>query len=226
MTAESSLQPPRLSAHGLTVSRNGLLIVRGADLYLETGQMIWLGGPSGTGKTTLLLALARLLPLDDGELALEGVPAGQIAPPEWRARVLLAPHPPLALAATVEADLLVPHRLYRRRGQPAPKRAELQSELAALGLGAVDLGQPARRLSQGQLGRLALARALLVCPPVLLLDEPTANLDPDAAARVEQRVAAYCADGGAVVVASHGAPWKIPKGRMSLTPAADSGGTP
>ena len=226
MTTESAPHPPRLSARGLTVTRNGSLIIRGADLHLEAGQMIWLGGPSGTGKTTVLLALARLLPLDGGELTLEGVPAGQISAPEWRARVLLAPHPPLALADTVEADLLVPHRLHRRRRQPAPEQAELQSELDTLGLGEVDLGHPARRLSQGQLGRLTLARALLVRPPVLLLDEPTANLDTDAAARVEQRLAAYCAGGGAMVVASHGAPWNIPTGTVSLPPATDSGGTP
>ncbi|MDF1553279.1 MAG: ATP-binding cassette domain-containing protein [Deferrisomatales bacterium] len=226
MATELSPYSPRLAARGLTVSRNGLPIIRGKDLHLEAGQLIWLGAPSGTGKTTLLLALARLLPRDGGELYLEGIPTGQIPAPEWRARVLLAPHPPLALAETVEAALLVPHRLHQRRGQLTPERTELLSELTALGLGEVDLGQPARRLSQGQLGRLALARALLARPAVLLLDEPTANLDPDAAARVEQRVAAYCADGGAAVVASHGTPWKIPAGTAPAPPTAGGGDAP
>jgi ABC-type transport system involved in cytochrome bd biosynthesis fused ATPase/permease subunit len=208
------------------VCRGSTPIIRGADLHLDAAQMIWLGGPSGAGKTTLLLALARLLPLDRGELALEGVPAEQIAAPEWRARVLLAPHPPMALADTVAADLLVPHRLGGRRGDPTPDPAEMRAELAALGLGDVPLEHSTRHLSQGQLGRLTLARALLVRPPVLLLDEPTANLDPGAAARVERRVADYCTGGGAVVVASHGTPWQIPTGALSLPFAGAPGDTP
>lgn len=199
-------------------------MVRGVEVCLEAGQMVWIGGPSGTGKTTLLLALARLLPLDDGELSLDGVPARQVPAPEWRSQVLLAPHPALALGETVREDLLSPYRLRQRRHSPSPGQEILRRELASVGLGEVDLAQPARHLSQGQLGRLALVRALLARPAVLLLDEPTANLDADAGTLVQERVAAYCAEGGAVVVAAHGTPWQIPEGSVSLPSWPEPGG--
>jgi len=216
MQAQSEEARSLLAARGLEVNRGGTLVVPATDLELAPAELAWLGGPSGTGKTTLLLALARLLPCSRGDLSLGVLPSSRVAAPLWRSQVLYVPHPPLALGHTVEEDLLTPYELRTRRHQARPTREQLRRELDDLGLEEVGLAQAPEKLSQGQLARVALARAILARPRVLLLDEPTANLDAEAAKKVERRVVAYCHAGGAAVVASHSVPWEIATVRVQL----------
>src|SRR5579875_1487625 len=146
------------------------------DLELEPGERVLLLGPSGSGKSTLLAALAGVLADDQGEshgtLALDGRPPR--SHPGRAGLVLQDPQSQVILprvgddAAFGAENLGVPAAEVRRR---------VDAALAAVGL-AVPLDTVATRLSGGQQQRLALAGVLAMRPGLLLLDEPTANLDP------------------------------------------------
>jgi len=150
------------------------LMIGPVTLAVAAGECLCIAGPSGSGKTLLLRAIADLDP-HDGEVWLEGVPAGDIAPEAWRARVGLLPP---------ESSWWLPLvRDHFRDGVPVP--------LEHIGLSASILAQPVARLSSGEKQRLALMRLLSNRPRVLLLDEPTANLDPENTRRIEAVIAEY-----------------------------------
>lgn len=192
---------PVLEATGLEVEREGRRILGGVDLGLRPGEVLRVAGPSGAGKSTLLLALARLLPRR-GRLRLEGRPEDQVPAPEWRSRVVLVPQEPVALPGTVLDNLRAPWGLRIRRRSPPPEDAGLRRALERL-LPEVPADRPAARLSGGELARLALLRAWLVRPAVLLLDETDAMLDAAAAAALEDCLAEFLEGGGAVVRVGH-----------------------
>lgn len=191
-----------LEAEALAVERRGRSVVRSATLRLRAGERRELSAPSGHGKTSLLLGLARLVPVAGGTLRLAGRRAEEWPIEAWRGAVIHCPQQPVALPGSVADNLLAPSRLRLRRERVGPTAAILTSALAALGLAEVPLATPAAELSGGQLARLALARALLAEPRVLLLDEPDAMLDA-AAARLDARLDRFLAGGGALLCASH-----------------------
>lgn len=174
--------------------------VRDISLRAEAGRVTGLVGPNGSGKTTLLLMLASLLQPDGGEIRLDGV--DPVAEPA-RARALLGWMPDTLgawPALTARETLVVTGGLY---GMPRPQAvARADALLAEVGL--VPLASsPARVLSRGQKQRLALARALVHDPRILLLDEPASGLDPQA--RVELRVLLrkLVSEGRSILVSSH-----------------------
>ncbi len=142
---------------------------------LSAPELACLSGPSGTGKTLLLRALVDL-DVNRAEVRLAGVERGELSPTQWRKRVGFLPADSRWWGATV-ADHF----------QKDGRRAMLRR----LGFGPEVLGWQVERLSSGERQRLALARLLENQPQVLLLDEPTANLDPDSARRVERLVSDY-----------------------------------
>ncbi len=144
-------------------------------LSLAAGECLCVTGPSGSGKTLFLRALADLDP-HEGEVYLQDVPAHTIAPPQWRRQV----------------GLLPPESSWWLRTARAHFPAQWPAEPAArLGLDEAVLDRPVARLSSGERQRLALLRLLANRPHVLLLDEPTANLDADNTQRVEALIAGY-----------------------------------
>ena len=158
------------------------------DFWLGRGECLVLGGPSGAGKTRVLRAIADL---DDhqGRIACEGIPAQALTPSEWRRRVGM-----LASDSQWWRDRVDEHFT-------VPATAE---QLEALDLAPALLAQPVAELSSGEKQRLALLRLLANRPRVLLLDEPTANLDPENVTRVEKLVAGYLEmEGAAVLWVSH-----------------------
>lgn len=153
------------------------------DLGLQAGECVFLSGPSGSGKTLLLRAVADLDP-HEGEVYLDGVACRRVAPPLWRRRVAL---------------LAAESQWWRARVGEHFCRADAQG-LTRLGFTPQTMDWAVERLSSGERQRLALLRLLCNEPKTLLLDEPTANLDPDSARRVEELIDEYRRDSGAAVV--------------------------
>ena len=158
-----------------------------ADFQVDGGEVLCLSGESGSGKTRLLRAIADLDP-HEGEVYLDDVPASDFPAPDRRRQVgLLTAESPWWAARVGEHFC----------------RRDLEG-LAALGFRDTVMDWAVERLSSGERQRLALLRLLCNGPRVLLLDEPTANLDPEATRRVEALVNAYRErEGAAVVWVSH-----------------------
>ena len=152
-------------------------------LDVHAGECLCLYGPSGAGKSQLMRAIAELDPAA-GELRLAGVHSTDMAPAEWRQQVSLLPPDSCWWHATPAEHF--------NNGLPVP--------LELLGLDVDMLEQPIARLSSGEKQRLALLRLLANRPRVLLLDEPTANLDPENTQRVEAAIGAYIKDNDAAAV--------------------------
>lgn len=150
------------------------------------GETLCLVGPTGAGKTTLLRLLTGLMPLDSGRLEYHGRgwPNG-VAPLDDVRGITLVPQRPILLSRSVRANLEYGLRL---RGITAHDKVEAM--LQRLGLSKL-ARQSAHTLSGGQMQLVALGRALVLEPKVLLLDEPTANLDPGYVELVEQVLAEW-----------------------------------
>ncbi len=155
-------------------------------------------GPSGAGKSTLLRLLQFLESPTSGRLVFDGSPVGTQVPLATRRRVTTVFQRPIVLDRAVRANLAFGRRV---RGLP-PDESEERALLEALGLSHL-ARTPARSLSGGETQRLAIARALACRPDVLLLDEPTANLDPRNVRLVEDLVRVRQQQGVTVVVATH-----------------------
>ncbi|PKW27710.1 ATP-binding cassette domain-containing protein [Phycicoccus duodecadis] len=171
-------------------------VLRGVDLTLEPGERVLLVGPSGSGKSTLLRALTGLLgSVEAGELS-GAVTLDGTAPGSRPGAVGLVLQEPGAgvVAATVGRD--VAFGLENTGVERSAMPARVAAALRAVGLGDLPLDTPTSALSGGQTQRLALAGTLALDPAVVLLDEPTAMLDPGCAAEVREAVAALTADPG------------------------------
>jgi tungstate transport system ATP-binding protein len=156
------------------------------NLAIARGEVLALVGPSGAGKSTLLRLLNFLEPPTNGRIQFqnETFSADDPMPIHLRRRVTTVFQRPFLLNRSVIANVQYGLRL---RGQRNGTQT-VDGALAQVGLGDV-ARQPARTLSGGEAQRVALARALVLDPEVLLLDEPTANLDPYNVALIEEIVA-------------------------------------
>jgi len=146
---------------------------------VETGQVLFVQGPSGSGKSTLLRILGRILTASGGEAWLQGRSWNDIPAPQWRLKVQYVSQKPVVFDGTVEDNLLMPFRFKILNQRPGPTQEQKKDYLERLQLPVGLLNQPAKTLSGGEAARIALIRALLLEPVVLLLDEPTAYLDED-----------------------------------------------
>ena len=159
------------------------------DLRIAAGERVALIGANGSGKSTLLRLLHGLLRPTAGSVLRDRA-----------MRQAMVFQRPFALRMTALSNVAIAAWLRGTRWRQAREQALLA--LGRVGLGAVAL-RNARTLSGGQLQRLALARAWVLKPQVLLLDEPTASLDPHAKREVEALMADFAASGMTLVFASH-----------------------
>jgi energy-coupling factor transport system ATP-binding protein len=175
--------------------------VRGVDLRIERGERVLLLGPSGAGKSTLLAALAGLLPDDSGEQ--EGtVEIDGLDPRKARERVATVFQEPETQIVMARAGDDVAFGL-ENRGVPASEIwPRVDAALVRVGFG-YGRDRSTSALSGGELQRLALAGALVLRPDLLLLDEPTANLDPDGAALVRDAIVSAVDRDTTVVLVEH-----------------------
>lgn len=178
---------PLLQARRLGFAIGGRTLWNDLDLTLGAGERLAVVGASGSGKTLLLRTLAGLEPIQTGELRFQDRPLSDWSMPAYRARVVYLPQRPALPEGAVEAALRVPFqfRVHRHQHFPLDRAREL---LASLGREESFLQQGTERLSGGEAQLVALLRALLIGPDVLLLDEPTASLDAHAVRAVERLV--------------------------------------
>lgn len=169
---------PRLELESLRNAHFGPV-----DLVLEPGECLAVSGPSGAGKSCLLRAIADLDP-SQGDVRLDGRSRNEFHPPIWRRQVGLLPSECQWWTERVCEHFDDPDTL----------------EVGVLDLSPEILGQSVARLSSGEGQRLALLRLLANQPAVLLLDEPTVNLDEVNIGRVETLVERYRQERGAAVV--------------------------
>jgi tungstate transport system ATP-binding protein len=174
---------------------DGRTVLNLDQLTIHRGEILAVVGPSGAGKSTLLRLLNFLEPASRGSIRFDG----QLATPELdlvqRRRVTTVFQRPLLLQRSVRANLRYGPGL---RGQSLPENVETQW-LERLGLTQL-VDHAAPKLSAGEAQRVALARALVTQPDVLLLDEPTANLDPANVAVIEAIIQAENRRSGMTIV--------------------------
>ena len=158
---------------GLRKSYAGRDVLDLGRLDIQRGEILALVGPSGAGKSTLLRLLNFLEYADQGELTYNGQSAGPGLALALRREVTTVFQRPALLNESVESNVAYGLRLRGQRNNEGP----VQAALTRMGLFALRRAG-ARTLSGGEAQRVALARAIVLQPEVLLLDEPTANLDP------------------------------------------------
>lgn len=187
---------PLIEAQGLSLTRSGTRLVDGVSIAMAEGRRTVILGANGAGKSLLLRLLHGLMEPDAGTLYWEGRP---MRPRDREAQALVFQKPVL-LRRSVSANL---HFALKVRGAARRERNRLVDEALDISRLSHLAHRPARVLSGGEQQRLAIARALICKPRLLLLDEPTASLDPASTERIETQVAEAHARGVTVVMVTH-----------------------
>jgi ATP-binding cassette subfamily C protein CydD len=174
------------------------------DLELRPGETVALVGESGAGKSTVACLLLGMLQPTGGRIRVGEVDLGACRIEEWRRQIAWVPQHPTLLRGSVADNIrLGDPGAGDRSVREAAARAGADRFIAALPEGyATEIGDGARALSPGERRRIALARAFLLDAPLVILDEPTADLDADSAAIVEGAVRRLSA-GRTVLVIAH-----------------------
>jgi putative ABC transport system ATP-binding protein len=185
--------------------RGPVTVLRNINLRVHAGEFVSITGPSGSGKTTLLNLAALLDQPSSGRLLLAGNDVQAVDEP---ARIELRKR---RVGMVFQRFCLLPHRtvlenvVFRFRYLDTPPDEVLR--LARLALAHVDMGphadQPARLLSGGEMQRVAIARAIALPPDLLLVDEPTGNLDPATGSAIMDHFLRLHQSGITIMMATH-----------------------
>jgi ABC-type polar amino acid transport system ATPase subunit len=199
-----------LSVAGLELRREDRTVVQDLSFSLSRGERVALMGPSGSGKTTILRAIAGLEPCARGSITGAGghlERAGGGGPPSPRLRrarvgMVFQFHHLFANLTALENVWMAPVHVLGQARDAAEREA--RAWLQKLGVGHRGDAMP-HELSGGEAQRVAIARALAVNPPVLLMDEPTASLDPARREELAATVRRLSDDGTTLLMATHDA---------------------
>ena len=199
---------PILEADGVRLRRGAREVLRGVDLQVRAGELVGLMGLSGGGKTTFLRTVAGLEAFDAGTLVVHGVTLAPGGLPRAATLALLRRTVGMVfqfhylfehLTALHNVWLAPVHVLRMPRDEAIRAAGRLLDEM---GVGPRAAALP-RELSGGEAQRVAIARALAVDPPLLLMDEPTASLDPARRAELGETLRRLTAAGRTLVAATH-----------------------
>jgi tungstate transport system ATP-binding protein len=189
-----------IEVKGLGKSNGRAVILRDIEIEAERGEVLAIIGPTGSGKTTLLRLIDLLEDPSEGRIFFDGsevtgLPEGERL--KVRRRMAMVFQKPVMFRASVYDNVSYGLRIRGWREEDKVKEA-----LRAVGLFGFE-PRPATALSGGEMQRTALARALVTEPDLLLLDEPTASLDPRSAGAIEGMVSRLAKGGTAVIMATH-----------------------
>jgi len=197
-----------LRVEGVRLLRGDRAVLDGVDLAVSRGEICALMGLSGSGKTTVLRACVALESFDSGRIDVDGfaLAPGRV-PPESRLKALRGRagmvfqlHALFEHLTALENTELAPVWVH---GRPvAEARARGRTLLDSLGVGHRAGAYP-RELSGGEAQRVAIARALAVDPPLLLMDEPTASLDPARRGSLGETLQALAGEGRGLLITTH-----------------------
>jgi putative ABC transport system ATP-binding protein len=160
------------------------LLFEQLDLTVRAGEFILVKGVSGSGKSTLLRLICRLNQPGGGSIFFQGKDITTFTPAKLRSQIGYVAQIPQMIDASVEENLLLPFSFAVNAAKPRPPKSELKEMLQRFYLQDVRPDHSAMKLSTGQKQRLAIMRALLQDPLLLLLDEPTSALDQESALMV------------------------------------------
>lgn len=192
--AEAPAAPAALRLQDVAYRAGGTELLAGVTLSVAAGSCLALLGPNGAGKSLLLRLSQGLIPPTRGQVMLPERPG------PGAAAAALVFQQPVMLRRSAAANIR--HALAAVGAPRQDRDRRAQQALNRVGLGSV-ARRPARRLSGGEQQRLALARAWAMQPRVLLLDEPTASLDPAGAKAIEATIQAVHREGTTVLLATH-----------------------
>jgi ABC-type polar amino acid transport system ATPase subunit len=204
MEGAQFMSAPVLRVEGLRLARGSREILRGVDVSVEPGELVALMGLSGSGKTTILRAVAGLEPFSGGRIDVDGLaldPAARLhAALHRKVGMVFQFHCLWDHLSAAENVWFAPVHVYKTA--PAPALARARELLGELGVGHRESALP-RELSGGEAQRVAIARALAADPRLLLMDEPTASLDPARRGELGDTLRELVAKGRSLLLTCH-----------------------
>lgn len=185
-----------LSANDLCLVRGDRCLFQEVGFALNPGELLFVAGANGSGKTSLLRSIAGLLELESGEIHWNGVSVSR-SRQRFRASLVWFAH-----RVGFKGDLTPVQNLRFEAGLRAFRSDAIKDALSRVG---VEYGAelPMRSLSAGQQRRVGLARLILADAPLWMMDEPFTNLDTDGQALVKELITEHLSDGGICAMASH-----------------------
>jgi lipooligosaccharide transport system ATP-binding protein len=200
MTVATPELVPLIEARGLTKRFGGFVAVDGIDFTVERGEAFGFLGPNGAGKSSTMRMIGCVSPITGGELRILGMDP-RVDGPRIRARLGVVPQDDsLDMELTVRDNLLIYGRYFDLPRKVVRERADRLLEFAQLAERADDRVEP---LSGGMKRRLTIARSLINEPDLLLLDEPTTGLDPQARHALWDRLYRLKQQGVTLVLTTH-----------------------